>query len=190
MSAGLATAGGDSVVARPSLPAPAIPVGAEPVVLPIEVPNPPTQSGPASSALQQPLVIPVRVGKRFPTAGGRQVLWVSALLVAVAMLVFSLSFLLVPKRASLKVISVPVAGALVFVDGEAVGKTPIRITGLEVGQYRVKIVAPGYDRYIQTIRIQTQQPHTMMVPLTATSIEPPPLDVPQPSVDAESTELK
>ena len=100
----------------------------------------------ASLRLEQPAVIAAIVG-------------VFILLIAFVFTAFQSS------EASLKVLSEPVEGVPVFVDGELVGTTPVKVPSLSIGQHRVHLEAPGYRRYTQTIRIQSARPHTMMVPL-------------------------
>ncbi|MEL7371912.1 MAG: serine/threonine-protein kinase, partial [Myxococcota bacterium] len=96
--------------------------------------------------------------------GQRPVLWVAGLGMA-ALLIATIAVFLPPRQASLKVLSKPVKGAQVYIDGSLAGQTPVRIEDLAVGSYRVRLEAKGFETYRQTIRIRSARPHTMVVPL-------------------------
>src|SRR5262245_15791251 len=67
------------------------------------------------------------------TRGGRIMRWV----VGIVMLVLVIAIVRGTTRRELSVDSEP-AGASVFIDGRLVGKTPIRVSGLEAGTYSLR----------------------------------------------------
>ena len=103
----------------------------------------------------------------------RLALVVASVGLAVLMLVLGLVLLVQPRQASLKVVSKPVTGVPVFLDGQLIGRTPVSVSQLELGRHRVQLEAEGFRQYIQTIRITEARPHMMMVPLEV--MPPPPL---------------
>jgi hypothetical protein len=48
-------------------------------------------------------------------------------------------------------------GALVFIDGEAVGRTPFSSTTLDVGHHVIKLELTGYDQVVKTVQVRGNQ---------------------------------
>ncbi len=122
----------------------------------------------APSVLAQSIVAPV--GAAVESLGRPAVIAIGVVVGLLLLAAFVL--LLQPREASLKILSKPIKGAQVFVDNHPVGETPVRVARLSLGRHLVRIEAPGYRRYTQTIRILARRPHTMMVPLEAMVDDP------------------
>jgi hypothetical protein len=58
---------------------------------------------------------------------------------------------------SLQVVSRP-AGAQVFLDGRAVGRTPLLISEVGAGQHNVRLELPGFNRWATTVDVQAGSP--------------------------------
>jgi hypothetical protein len=65
----------------------------------------------------------------------------------------SLNAVLQPITGSARLESEP-TGAVIFVDGEDVGKTPKVLTGISPGKHEVEISLEGYDSYLQMVKIK------------------------------------
>jgi hypothetical protein len=59
------------------------------------------------------------------------------------------------------------AGASVYVDGTLVGRTPLTINTLSVGDHRLRLSKPGYLDNSRTVRIEAEQIRPVVVRLTA-----------------------
>ena len=77
---------------------------------------------------------------------------------------------LLPWMGSLTIASDP-AGAEVYIDGDYAGKTarrrPVRVEDLIEGQYRVKIIAGGFEDWEGTITVLPKMSQTFNIPLIA-----------------------
>jgi PKD repeat protein len=68
-------------------------------------------------------------------------------------------------EASLAVASEP-SGAIAYVDGEAIGATPVELGSLPAGDHRVRVVKDGYLENSRVVSVAAGQGHNLHVKLT------------------------
>jgi hypothetical protein len=56
--------------------------------------------------------------------------------------------------------------AAVFVDGKALGVSPLHVTGVPAGQHRLRIVKRGYRETAQTVKVVAGEPQWLRIVLT------------------------
>jgi len=53
----------------------------------------------------------------------------------------------------------------VFVDGKALGVSPLHVTGVPAGQHRLRIVKRGYRETAQTVKVVAGEPQWLRIVL-------------------------
>ena len=98
-------------------------------------------------------------------AGARARRMIAAMFVLMIVAVAFVVALREPSTASLEIMSPSVDGAEVFLDGALVGRTPLRVANVSLGDHHVRIEARDHVPFAQTIHLRTARPHMMFVPL-------------------------
>lgn len=84
-------------------------------------------------------------------------------------------------KATLQVVAEPEGPVQVYLDGMLVGEgTPVNIDDLALGLHVIELHRGGFKPYVQSVQIQENKPHTMVVPLELQdydSDEVPPMDI-------------
>jgi formylglycine-generating enzyme required for sulfatase activity len=77
-----------------------------------------------------------------------------------------------PRTGSIKVKSTP-PGAMVYVNGDQKGLSPMTISGLSPGSVGLKVVLDGYEMVEDTVKIQAGKEETMNYTLARVAVAPP-----------------
>ena len=77
-----------------------------------------------------------------------------------------------PRTGSIKVKSTP-PGAMVYVNGDQKGLSPMTISGLSPGSVGLKVVLDGYEMVEDTVNIQAGKEETMNYTLARVAVAPP-----------------
>ena len=78
-----------------------------------------------------------------------------------------------PRTGSIIVKSTP-AGAMVYVNGDQKGSTPLTISGVSPGNVGLKVVLDGYERVEDTVKIEAGKEEIMNYALARVAAAPPP----------------